>query len=49
MTMHVSPEESKVIENGNVVMYTVDIMDKSGNATTESKASVTCKVQCLPN
>ena len=43
--MNVSPEEEQVIENGNVVVYTVDMMDKSGNPTTESKASVTCKVQ----
>ena len=44
-SLHVSPEEQhQVIENGSVIIYTVDIMDKSGNPTTESKASVTCKV-----
>jgi len=42
--MHVSPEEEQVIENGNVVVYTVEIMDKSGNLTTEPKATVACKV-----
>jgi len=42
--MHVTPEEDQVIENGNVVVYTVNILDRSGNPTTESKASVTCKV-----
>jgi len=42
--MRVSPEDQQVIENGNVIVYTVDIMDKSGNPTTEAKASVTCKV-----
>jgi len=46
--MRVSPEEEQVIENGSVVVFTVDVMDKSGNATTESKATVTCKVRRLP-
>ena len=44
VSMHVTPEEDQVIENGNVVVYTVNILDRSGNPTTESKASVTCKV-----
>ena len=49
VSMHVLPEQDQVIENGNVVVYTVDIMDTSGNPTSEPKASVTCKVpiQCL--
>jgi len=44
-SMRVSPEDEQIIENGNVVVYTVDIIDKSGNPTTESRASVTCKVR----
>jgi len=45
--MLVSPEQDQVIENGSVVVYTVDIMDRSGNPTTETKAAVTCKVHSV--
>jgi len=45
VSMKVTPEEDQVIENGGVVVFTVDIMDKSGNPTTESKASVSCTVR----
>jgi len=43
--MTVSPEQDQLIENGSVVVYTVDVMDRSGNPTTETKANVICKVQ----
>jgi len=45
VSMEVSPEEDQVIENGSIVVFTVDLMDKSGNPTTMSKASVTCTVR----
>ena len=44
-SMHVSPEQNQLIENGSTLVYTVDLVDKSGNPTTESNASVTCNVR----
>jgi hypothetical protein len=43
--MIVTPEEEQVIENGGEVIYNVELVDQSGNQTTGTRTSISCKAR----
>ena len=43
-SIHVAPEDTQEIENGNPVQFDVELWDAAGNVTTENKKHAICTV-----
>ncbi len=47
-SLHVTPEDTQEVENGNPVQFEVELRDVAGNLTTEHKKNAICTVNTFP-